>query len=111
MGKNSRFQRFILIGYSYGTVPVAMLAKKNLPSVLGVILIAPPMGIFLYNSAYSKLDTVEVPLFAVIPNDDQFCSLSTFHEYEDNFNTATVVEADHFFRRNIRSLNIVKEWV
>ena len=98
-------------GYSFGSMVVAAVAMRR-PSLRGVALIAPPLGV-----AAGKLDglaTYRSPLLIVAGERDAYCPrdvLDTAVAALPRAEVRTIANADHFFGGAMRPLgDAVQTW-
>ena len=107
--------RLLLVGYSYGSI-VAASASAGIPQVIGVISIAPPIGVrhwlFLFNGNYhleQARKRPDLPQLLIIGDQDNFTSEGDFMAVvksmrQESTTGAVLKGADHFFRGREKDL-------
>eukprot|EP00934_Nitzschia_sp_Nitz4_P001049 Nitzschia sp. Nitz4//scaffold126_size65214//44436//45295//NITZ4_006160-RA/size65214-snap-gene-0.53-mRNA-1//1//CDS//3329534701//1049//frame0 len=115
--------RLLLVGYSYGSI-ISASASASIPQVIGVVSIAPPLGVrhwlYLFNGNYhleQAKKRVDMPQLLVIGDRDNFTSEPAFLEVVGAMNQRTATGAvlkgaDHFFRGREKDLmDILGHWI
>ena len=115
--------RLLLVGYSYGSI-VAASASAGIPQVIGVVSIAPPIGVrhwlFFFNGNYhleQARKRPDLPQLLIIGDEDNFTSETAFMEVvksmrQESTTGAVLKGADHFFRGREKDLmDILGEYI
>jgi alpha/beta superfamily hydrolase len=107
--------RILLVGYSYGSI-VSASASCDIPEVVGVASIAPPLGVrhwlFLFNGNYHLEQARKrgnVPQLMVMGSEDNFTSERVFMDIvkamaQKSTTGAVLKGADHFYRGREKDL-------
>lgn len=107
--------RLLLVGYSYGSI-ICASASATIPQAVGVVSIAPPIGVsqllFLFSGNYHLEQArrrTDLPQLLVMGDNDNFTSQATFFDVIKQMNkesttSAVVKGADHFFRGQEKEL-------
>jgi uncharacterized protein len=123
-------QHILLVGYSYGALIAASITTRTIPSLIGLVAIAPAFGVahwlfcFLSDSLLRQgkdEDPAALPRLFIMGDADNFTDRATLAAtlqkyYPSSSSKSVVLEGgvDHFFRsRKERELlnNIIGNWL
>jgi uncharacterized protein len=121
-------RHILLVGYSYGALIAASITTRTIPSLIGLVAIAPAFGVahwlFCFQSdsllRLGKDDDPDLPRLLIMGDADNFTDRTTLattvQKYYPSSSKSVVLEGgvDHFFRsRKERELmnNIIGHWL